>query len=359
LRLQLIALATIALGGLARAESDDEPAASATLRLYTDDDHVTVVSPAAGVRVMATPQTAITIDTTVDAVSAASVDVTTSASPRTVSEQRVELGVLASYRIAGPSWLTLGVRGSHENDYDAARLRVGARRELAQRNATLSLDYVLSADRAGSVVDPMFSASRTGHQVLAGITHLLDARTIAELIVDGRVEDGYFASPYRVVLVEQAGSPLAMPLAEITPSSRLSIALATRLRRAFGARWATTATYRYYRDDWSIDSHTMLAELHRELPGWLFGLSLRGYVQDAAAFYRARYDGVTPLRTRDRTLGAMRSAYAAFTVDHTLDDDDRWHLVASAGALRFWFLDFPAQADRNALLLHTGVTTTW
>ena len=65
------------------------------------------------------------------------------------------------------------------------------------------------------------------------------------------------------------------------------------------------------------------------------------------------------LRTRDRTLGPMRSAHAAVTADVTLDEAGSWRLVGSLGALRWWFLDFPAQADRNALIVHASVTTSW
>ncbi len=365
MRLQLIvALLALTPAGLARAQPADDPAASATLRVYADDDHVTVVSPSAMVRAAAAPGVAVTIDSTVDAVSAASVDVMTSASPRAVSEQRIELGIAGTYRSEhGPTWLTLGLRGSHENDYEAIRARLGARRELAQRNAALELTYVFGADVAHSAMDPTFRATRTSHELMVTASQVLGPRSVADLIGHATVAAGYHASPYRDVLVGQPSSPLALRVPEATPHTRISGALAARLRWAVAARWATAATYRYYRDDWSIDSHTATAEIHRQLGrGWLVGVLARGYLQGRASFYRPRYDDtmtVPTLRTRDRTLGAMRSAHAAATLDVPVDEDERWHVVASLGVVRWWFLDFPAQADRDALLVHTGVTTTW
>lgn len=332
--------------------------------MYADDDHVTVVSPSASVQVATSPHTMLAADTTVDAVSAASVDVVTSASPRPVSEQRVELGLAATYRVPqGPTWLTLGARGSHEHDYDALRARLAVRRELAQRNTTLDVEYVFGADRAGSVRDAAFHEGRTSHELEVTASQLLGPRTIADLIADATVADGYHASPYRDVLVDQMAWPEPLRVAEQTPRRRASIALATRLRRALARRWFASATYRYYRDDWEIASHTGTVEVRREVASrWLVGASVRGYVQDGASFYRARYDdrdGVPALRTRDRTLGPMRSAHAAVTVDSALDEAGSWHVIGSLGVLRWWFPEFPAQANRDAVIVHASVTTSW
>lgn len=365
MRLQLTSALAAVLGArVAIAEPTEQPGASATLRVYTDDDHVTVVSPSGSVRAAVTPDTSLMADVTVDAVSAASVDVVTSASPRTVEEQREEVGLAGTYRLAhDTTWFTVGVRGSHEHDYDSIRARLGARRELAQRNTTLDVTYAIGEDVARSVVDDAFRATRTSHELMLVTSQLLAPRTVADLIVDASVAWGYHASPYRQVLVDQMSSPIALRVSEQTPDRRASIALAARLRQALAYRLFASATYRYYRDDWQIASHTGTAELLRPTASrWLVGGLLRGYVQDRAEFYRARYDdadGVPRFRTRDRTLGAMRSAHAALTVDVALDDDHAWHVIGSVGVMRMWFLDFPAQANRDALIVHAGVSSSW
>ncbi|HEY5950959.1 MAG TPA: DUF3570 domain-containing protein [Kofleriaceae bacterium] len=363
MRLQLIvtAIATAAASPAA-AQSADEPGAAASLRVYADDDHVTVVSPSASVRAATSSSTLVSVDMTVDAVSAASVDVVTSASPLPVDEKRLELGVAGSYRAAKASWLTAGVRGSHENDYDALRARVDARHEAAQRNTTVQGSYVLGHDVAHSTSDSLFRATRQSHELVLGASQLLSQGTVLDLIVDGTLADGYHASPYREVLIAQAGSPLTMRVPEQTPERRASVASALRVRQSVGSNWSTIVTYRYYVDDWSVASHTLSGEVYRQTSRTLASLEVRGYVQSAAEFYRAVYDardGLPALRTRDRTLGAMRSLYSALTVDTRLDDEDQWHGVASVGLLRLWFLDFPAQRDRNAVVIHAGVTTSW
>lgn len=355
MRLQLIALLLIAR--TASAQPADGPSATAMLHVYADDDHVTVISPSASTTVLATPSLAVATDMTVDAVTAASVDVVTSASPRTVEEQRVELGIAGTYRFAGPTWLTLGARGSHEHDYDALRTRLTARRELAQRNTTLEATYVLGDDVAHSVMDAAFRRTRTSHELMVTASQLLGPRTVLDLIGDGTIANGYHASPYRSVLIDQPSWPLAMRVDEVTPSLRASLAVAARLRRALPRHSYASAMYRFYADDWSITSHTATAEVAHAFGHTLTSVLARGYVQDAAYFYRAHYDEMTALRTRDRTLGAMRSAYVAVTGDVRVAES--WHVVGGVGALRWWFLDFPAQANRNALLVHASVTTSW
>jgi hypothetical protein len=347
MRLQLIALAWL-LPGLAHAQPVDEPTATAQVRVYADDDHVTVVSPSASMTALASPRVAISVDAEVDAVTAASVDVVTSASPRTVEERRVELGVAARLRTSGPTWFTLGTRGSHENDYDALRTHLTVRRELAQRNAALELSYVLGNDQATSVTDSAFRRTRLSHELELTASQLLGPRTVVDAIGDVMRADGY-----------HAGSPLAMRMPENTPRVRASLAAALRLRHALTRRWTSAALYRFYVDDWSITSHTATGELYCRIKRSLVGLSLRGYVQDGASFYRAHYDGMPELRTRDRTLGPMRSAHASLTVDTTVGAAEVWHIVGGLGLLRFWFLDFPAQANRDALVVSTSVTTSW
>ena len=168
MRLQLGLL--VALTRMASADPTDEPGASAGLHVYADDDHVTVVSPSASIRTDVTSRVSLSADTTVDAVSAASVDVVTSASPSTVHEQRVELGLSSTYREQRTRWWTAGVRASHEHDYDSLRVRASGRWELAQRNTTLQLDYVFGYDDVSSMMDRTFHRDRESPEVGQEVT---------------------------------------------------------------------------------------------------------------------------------------------------------------------------------------------
>lgn len=354
MRLQLALF--FALGRLASADPIDEPGVSAGLHVYADDDHVTVVSPSASVRTDVTPHVSVSADTTVDAVSAASVDVITSASPSTVHEQRVELGLSSTYREQRTRWWTTGVRASHEHDYDSVRLRASGRWELGQRNTTLQLDYVFGYDDVTSMMDRSFHRDRQSHELMLSASQLLNRRAVLDVVVDVTRANGYHASPYRWILLDVPASPLPMRLEEVTPRLRASAAVATRIRYALTDRTTTSAMYRFYDDTWAMRSHTVTTEVLRTVGDWLIGGSLRGYVQSDASFYAARYTGEPRYRTHDRTLGAMRSLYGAATLDAPLGS---WHVLASAGLLHFWFIDFPDQSDRRAVLVFSSVTKTW
>jgi hypothetical protein len=358
MRLQLIALAAaIAGAGDARADPEDEPEARAALRIYADDDHVTVVSPSAAVAAAIGRSLTLDGDVTADVVTGASVDVVTSASPRTVHERRIEAGLALTreLRIGDASRISALGRASHENDYDSFRAGLAIHTELAAHNTVLELRYLGGADQAGDVTDAMFRRTRTTSELVASVSQVLGPRTVATLVVDATLADGYHGSPYRLVPVTIAAMPVPLRVGEVTPSARRSIAVSAQVRRAFGDRWFVTLDDRGYLDDWAVTSETATAEVLRTVGDRvLLGATMRVYLQGGARFYRGAYladPDVPTFRTRDRTLGPMRSLFVSTTADVALDDDDRWHLVAAAGVLDTWFLDSPAQSERRALVL--------
>ncbi len=367
MRLQLIFGHTALLGcTLVATAAAEVPAATATVRFYADDDHVTVVSPAAAARAPLGALTSVAVDAVVDIVSAASVDVLTSASPAAVHEVRTEVGAVVTRRVPWGAATTVAAsaRGSTERDFLFLGASLGAHAEFAERNTTLEVRYELERDTVGSSVDPSFSRRRHGHRLAATLTQLLDDHTVVDLIADGTATSGYQASPYRRIALERPGWPSAIYVDEVTPTARVSLAVAARLRRELRSTWFATATYRYCFDDWALVSHTAAAEVrHRIGDRWLLGIALRGYQQRGASFYRGSYQltpqAVAPsLRTRDRTLGPMRDLAASVTIDRTLGTTERWHVVAAVGAIAWWYFDDPAQAHRRAVTSTLSVSAS-
>ena len=357
MRLQLTTLACLLLatgGSDLRADEVDERASSeARLRVYTDDDHVTVVSPSAATQFDLTDSLQLALATSVDVVSAASVDVTTQASPTEIKELRVEGASTLTASLSPSLRLRLGGIVSHETDYDSFRPTLGGQIEVAKRNAIIDLAYTASIDSVTSAADADFKRSRRGHIASVGITQILDSQTYIDLLVDVRRFAGYHASPYRKVpLVNQLSSELSF-VDEHTPRLRHSGAGLVQLRRAIGGegRWFAHGSYRYYGDDWDITSHTLSAQLLHSLARdrYLIGLRLRGYHQGAADFYQAYYQAseMPTFVTRDRILGGMDSAHTSLTVDAALVGG--WRLTGMLALTHFRFDNFPAQRERNAL----------
>jgi hypothetical protein len=345
---------TISVSVLAVPSARAEPPAdeaSATVRVYADDDRLTVISPAAHGQLTSGP-IGVEVELAVDAVSAASVDVITAASPTAVDERRLAASLGLTCAVGPTMSLRAGGEVSHEHDYDAWRVGLGVVRELARRNTTVELRARAGHDHATSVSDPSFAGDRTSAALTAVVTQLVDRRTIVDVTVDGAWADGWHGSPYRRVRVGDPRMEQPTWWPEATPARRLALSLAVRGRRALGERWFASAIARGYVDDWAVHSATATLELRRRLSErTLLGVQGRGYLQDGADFWRRwQPDGSEPPRhrTADRTLGPMASAALELVGDRVLDDHRR-RLTFAVGGLGLWFLDNAAQRRRLAL----------
>lgn len=386
MRLQLIAGA-VGLGAVAAAaapaaadpeRTDDDAAAApgpaatetassvtATARTYVDDDHVTVWSPAADVRFALGDRGWYQVGATIDAISAASVDVVTAASPVEVSELRVELDGRASWRLRPGLDAIAGAVVSEEHDHAGVRGDVGARASIADDNATVEVRLTGGFDRTSDVTDPTFVGHRTSVGALATVAQVVDRRTIVDATLELERSDGWHGSPYRRVPIEDPAMPVAAFVREATPALRQAVAASVRGRRALGERWFAQASVRGYVDDWAMASATGEVALRRQLGARaLLGASVRGYRQGGADFYAAHYlaaDGAIPtLRSRDRALGPMASAEVTVAADVALTHRrDAPRLLASLGELRLWFFDAPIQQHRRATLATLSINLPW
>jgi len=322
-----------------------------------------VLSPAMGGRVALGERLTGELGVAADTVTGASADVVTAASSRAIREQReqVTLGLVA--RLPRYIGLTARVIGSHEHDYDVVHGWLLASAELAQRNTVVELGVDLGHAWVRSATDPSFDARRRDDRAVLRVSQVVDPRTYLDLLVDASRLAGYQASPYRMVTIVDAEGPGVMRISEATPTRRRTLAAALRMRHALGTRWFVFAGYRAVADSWAMTSHTVDAMAIVTFDGarQRIGLSARGYVQSAAEFFRASYtapDGVLPaLRTRDRSLGTMRTASAELFGARELGHGLR--LEGSLGCTWFRWPDDPIQRRRTAITSTTAFSTSW
>jgi Protein of unknown function (DUF3570) len=365
LRAAAVALGLVAATGApARGQAaSDRTAASASLSIYADDDSMTVISPAVGASI---PAGRITADVGVaaDTVTGASVDVVTSASPSPIHEQREQLSLGATALLPHHVRAIVRAIGSTEHDYDVIHGWALAQAELTDRDLVVEVGYDHGRAWVGKVGDPTFAADRTDDRVVVRASQVLDRRTYLDVLVDLSRIAGYQASPYRLVAIAAPASTGVMLVGEATPRLRHAVAAAVRLRRAVGERWFVHAGYRAAIDDWGVVSHTgrLLAIAQLDGGAWRLGAEARGYLQGGADFYQVRYvsdDGVAPgLRTRDRTLGPMRSAAAELTGDRAVGRAGL-RVQLAVGASHFWWLEDLYQRGRTALTTTVAVTGAW
>lgn len=356
----VVGLVLVATAASAAAQPADERTTTAGVRLYADDDHVTVWSPSAGAVLPVTwgREAVVELSTTIDAVSAASIDVTSSASPYAFDEQRVEGAAAARVAVVDDHWIGVSADVSHERDYLAIRAGASWLGELGDRNTTVRLGYVAAFDTVGRAGDPRFDEPRRGHRGVATLTQIVDPRGYVDLAVDVDRTTGWLSSPYRYVSILMGGAP-AYALLERVPDARTSVAVLGRVRRMIGEAWFVHADYRLCRDTWGITSQTVSARGATALRDdtVVVGGEVRAYVQDSATFYQPSYDGdagAPVWRTRDRSLGAMRTV----TVGGLAEWVTPWREARVQASLAWTRFAWPAdlyQRGRDAAISSLGV----
>jgi hypothetical protein len=241
----------------------------------------------------------------VDAVSNASIDVVTTASP--FKETRTAVGLGADYLVR-ESLISLSLESSREPDYVAKSVGLDIAQDMFAGMTTVSLGFTRGSDDVGKKTIGFFDQA-THWQYRAGLTQVLSPRWLASLNFEAVADSGYLGSPYRAARVFSAFVP------ERNPRTRSSRALQLRTVGALGegaSRMAVHASFRHFWDNWNIRAETLEFGASRYFgERWLADASLRLYSQGKALFYSDNASSETLYISRNRQLGTFRST--AFT----------------------------------------------
>ncbi|HEX7439813.1 MAG TPA: DUF3570 domain-containing protein, partial [Caldimonas sp.] len=327
------------LGGLlaasgARAVDLPEDRAEAMLHSYSGGG-VTANGPALLVRKSVADRFSLGATVYVDAVSNASIDVVTTASP--YREVRTEYGFSADY-VYRDSKLTLATSSSHEPDYIANSTSLDVSQEVFGGMTTVSLGFTRGADQVGKHGAPEFSASARHWQYRLGASQILTPRWIMSANLEALADEGFLGSPYRVARVFGAAVP------ERNPRTRSARALKLRLIGDLGSRDAVHLDYRYYRDTWAIKAHTAELGYSRYFgDAWLADTFVRFYSQRHALFYSDNATTDTTYVSRNRQLSTFNDVGLGAKLAYTLKKVADRYDVKLNGAyeyVRFRFSDF-------------------
>lgn len=315
-----------------RREGGPRVQTSAELSTYADTNHVTVVTPTvrAGVRDDVAGYSA-NARYLVDVVSAASVDIVATASPRW-TEARHAVAVDGQY---GPGDLKIGGSGSVSVEPDYLSLGGGVQTSLAldRDHVNLAAGYAFGHDTIGRAKTPfdVFHRTLVRHGINAGASFVLGPSSIFWLGGDVVLERGDQSKPYRYVPLFDAATARRLPngasvaLVQGTrlderPLEQLPLArdrFAVTARYLHRSSWATLRIEeRLYTDTWGQYASTTDVRYAMDLsPRLSFAPDVRFHKQTAASFwergYVAGFDGgrlmVPSLRTGDRELGPLWS----------------------------------------------------
>jgi hypothetical protein len=310
---------------------------------YIDTDYVTVFTPTVRASV-ADPLSGWSAQGSylVDIVSAASVDIVSTASPNWV-ELRHAGSLSGTYQpddIAGTIFGAVSV----EPDYRSLSGGAKASIDLDRKNLTLLGGYGYTRDTAGRTGTPfsVYALELDRHELTLSGAFVLDRATLLTLTGDLGFESGRQEKPYRYLPLFsppaarqlEPGASVARVNALRLPGKTAERVPETRQRYALTARFAhrgrastLIANQRLYADSWGLIATTSdlryVVDVSRRVFVWP---ELRWHTQRGVGFWRLAYlgeitDGSLSLprwRTGDRELGPLWSA--------TLGGGVRWNL---------------------------------
>lgn len=219
----------------------------------------------------------------VDAITSASIDVVTTASPYT--ERHVEKGLSADY-LHGKTTYTLGYMSSEESDYTSDTMSVGLSQDMFGDLTTVSLGYSRGWDTVGKRGEPDFAEDVDRRSYRFGLTQVLTRTMLLALNYEAITEQGYLHNPYRTQRYFGPASGSYSYGPETYPNTRTGNAGALHLKYYLPWRAALEGGYRFYTDSWGIDAHTASLEYtHPMWKKWVFTGSYRFYSQSGADFY--------------------------------------------------------------------------
>lgn len=274
-----------------------EDAAEAMYHLY-DGGGLTAQGPALLVRKSLMDKVTLSGTYYVDAVSNASIDVVTTASP--YKETRKEYGIGADYAYRD-SLITVGYSNSDEPDYKAQGVSIDVAQEVFGGMTTVKLGYSRGQDDVGRTGEGFFDYAKHWRYRL-GLTQILTPRWVATLNFEAVSDEGFLGSPYRAAQVFGAFVP------ERNPRTRSSRSIKLGAIGEIMPRTSLHAAYRYFYDTWDIKAHTFEIGGSRHLgESFLIDASLRYYKQTKALFYYDNAPIETVYVSRNRQLSTFNN----------------------------------------------------
>lgn len=357
-----------------RAPLEDTSTKRASFEIagYDDSDHVTVVTPSIALGIDNVSGASLHATYLVDVVSAASVDIVSTASQRW-REVRQAGSASVGYK-PHDFGVTVGGSVSDEPDYLSYGAYALVTKDFNEKNLSLFFGYGFSHDTIGRCGDfgvctafSVFSRSLQRGSFNGGVDFVINDASLASLVADVVIENGDQSKPYRyipmfspmVAPTVAKGASIAWVNANKLPERPLEQLPLLRERFALTARYAhrfETSTLRLeergYRDSWGLMASSSDAR-------WIFDLGkrfalwphARFHAQTPVSFWQLAYvSNYSPTpsfdlpayRTGDRELGPLWTVTGGFGMKWYLGratNPAQWALQLTADGMYTAFLD--------------------
>ncbi|MEE4245335.1 MAG: DUF3570 domain-containing protein [Kangiellaceae bacterium] len=193
-----------------------------------------------------------------------------------IMENRQDMSVrLTEYKSAF-NW-SVEAGQSTENDYKSGYLAGGIDFSFNQNNTVLALAISLATDDItptdAELFNRVIAEEKSTNSYSITLSQIVTKNNIIMLGYSHTVSEGFLSDPYK--------------LNDFRPDSRAQDAVSLQWRSFLsGPDAAVHVNYRYYQDDWELDSHTIDLEWHQNFSnGIQLVPALRYYSQTEAFFY--------------------------------------------------------------------------
>ncbi len=220
-------------------------------------------------------------------------------------DTRAGLAVSWAHSHANNWELVYGGAVSIENDYESYNGSIVVNKETASKAYRFTLGLSVTDDtifRVGTnqTPDPLTIISNTNFlnegekittDIIAGVTHVINRRTVAQLNLSYSVSNGYLTDPYKVFSVVDRNTDIASnSYYEGRPANRKRSSITAHINhQTYPANNVIHATYRYYSDDWDVKSHTLILGQRFKFNTAYFEPKIRLYKQTKAFFYQNEF----------------------------------------------------------------------
>jgi len=204
---------------------------------------------------------------------------------------------------------TLGGNISREYDYLSTGISASLAQDINQRHTTLTVGLSVNKDTwdpvggvpVGFAVMPTYpakkaldgaNADKTVKEILLGVTQIINRQTLMQINYSRGQGSGYLTDPYKILSVlENDGSGNLRStnpyIYENRPDQRTYQSLYWKGVHQFPNENVLNLSYRYFWDDWGIQSHTVDLRYRFDFDGGHYlQPHLRYYQQGSADFYR-------------------------------------------------------------------------
>ena len=197
---------------------------------------------------------------------------------------------------------------SIENDYRSYSGAITVNKETANKDYRFTLglagtyDQIFRVGVGGTpvpltqIADDEFAGEgeKNTTDLIFGVTHVINRRTVGQINLGYSRSDGYLTDPYKVFSVVDSNTGIVIQDSsyyEKRPDSRQRASITFLLNhQTYPSNNIIHGAYRYYSDDWGVDSHTLDFNYRFTFKNTSYiEPSLRLYAQTKADFYQNEF----------------------------------------------------------------------